>query len=201
MPLPPLATVADLAGITDAPTDQSVITVAGELIRNLCDWHICPSITETRQLDGPGGVLLTLPSGHVTDVASVTEVAYGEVITDWRLLAGGRVLRGSGYQPFPYGGYYPYSGKDSFEWGWRRGIANYEVTFTHGYDVIPDDLKGVLISLAESVGETPVGIRGEVHTTGNRSESVTYFAEGTYQGGSGLPPAISAVLSLYKAHW
>lgn len=188
--LPPLASIADVADIEGAPTDQARLTIAGEAIRSSCDWHIAPAVEMTMTVSGTGGPILILPSLRVLSVASVRDLLLDEPITDYRIVGGGRLVRAEGALP-PYVGYIGCG-------GWPRGLHNIEVTFTHGHDVIPEDLKGALIGFAESVGEVPVGIRGESHQTGQRVDSVTYFAEGTYQGGSGMPPAIEAVLSRYR---
>ncbi len=182
---PPLATVADLADLPDAPTEQSVITAAGEFIRGSCDWHIAPVITETVVMSGSGHRVLNLPSLRVVSVVEVRELEDDVALTDWRLVGGGRLV---------YGG----RASHRFTGGWPRGDYNIAVTLTHGYEAIPEDLKGAIIGLADSIGETPVGIRTETHKTGDRSDTVTYFAEGTYAGGGGMPPAIEAVLTRHR---
>ena len=61
--------------IVDVSADlgpQWWVRAAQGAVRRYCGWHVAPSIAETLRLDGYGGRVLTLPSKHVTAIASVT---------------------------------------------------------------------------------------------------------------------------------
>lgn len=124
-PIPPTP-----AGVDDSAWARAV----GE-IREYCEWHVAPEVTETVTLDGPGGRLLLLPTQRVSDVIEV--VNNGKTVTDPEWSASGMV-RGS---------------------CWSSKFRGVSVTLTHGYEMWPDDLTKValeVISSASYAGVTQV---------------------------------------------
>ena len=124
MPIPPLLTPEQYADYLADPTDTRIEAVAA-FVRARSGWHIAPSATVTEVFDGNGLSVLSLPTGHLTDVTTVVED--GVNITDqvqWSSLGLLRLGR---------------------RWTDRwRGV---EVTFTHGYDPVP----AVLVALVADV--------------------------------------------------
>lgn len=110
--LAPLITAADLIDRPDAAVVAEEVTAA---IRDYCGWHVAPAWSETLELDGPGGRLLTLPSLYVTAVAAVT--VDGVTVTDYEWSTRrGQLGRWA---------------------GWPTGFGSITVTLTHGHPVVP----------------------------------------------------------------
>lgn len=108
--------------------DPDSLDAAVASVRAFCGWHIAPSRTETVTVDSYGSGTVILPSLHVTEVASVT--VDGTPVTDFTSRANGILdtwLWTSRYYP-------------------RNGVV---VTFTHGYDECPADVREVVVSLAK----------------------------------------------------
>lgn len=113
-------------------------------VQSYCRWHIAPSKTETVTLDGSGALSLLLPSLHVTDVATVTE--HGEDVTDYDWSASGVLRRGSST---------PRWGSSCY--GWSARFRAVTVTFTHGYEAWPLELRAVIERLAARAAESSTG--------------------------------------------
>jgi hypothetical protein len=102
------------------------IAEATEAIRNYCHQYIEEVANETITLDCAGGVRLFLPELPVSDVSVVVE--------DGELLVAGA---DEDYQLGQHGILY------RVDQDWESGIQIVEVTYTHGYDPIPDDVVAV----------------------------------------------------------
>ncbi len=110
-------------GVSQGQIDQAV-----GLVRAFCGWHVWPVVTETLIVDGVGGVVLTLPTLKVTDVALVVESGVEVDADGYEWSASGDVQRVGGC------------------WTTRwRGI---EVTLTHGFETCP--LLSVVAGIASS---------------------------------------------------
>jgi hypothetical protein len=145
---------------------EYLLRVTGTTLRTYCGWHLYPSLTET--LDklpiGTAGRIM-LPSLYVTDVASVAiqfnpqqEFAVQDPDTyTWfqqgYILPIGQAFWGSQW----YSGFYYEPGPDFMPVA-NAGLAS--VTFTHGYDTLPDDIKQVAYELTAWSGLIKTG--GEV---------------------------------------
>lgn len=62
---------ADIIDVTTGIDSQWWVRAAQGAVRRYCGWHVAPSVAETLRLDGYGGRVLTLPSKHITAIASV----------------------------------------------------------------------------------------------------------------------------------
>lgn len=113
--------------LATAPTglDEGAWAAACRAVRDYCEWHIAPSVTETLTLDGPGGSLLMLPSLLVTDVASVTNAGTALVDPEWSAAGMVRTHR------------------------WTTRFRGVTVTLTHGHEECPEDIYAVLVHMAE----------------------------------------------------
>lgn len=139
------------------------LAAAGREVRRYCGWHLAGSVTVTlgNLKIGSHGIIM-LPTRHLTAVSEViiqtghddqgaTGVRldpgdYTWNVGGWitRRGIGGPYLGGYDYCPNPI--YGPLS-----EPGWAQ------VTFTHGYDDLPADIKAVIFELATSTTDTPSG--------------------------------------------
>lgn len=121
-----MSTLPDLLSISEVPAGitADALSAACDAVRDYCGWHIAPSFTETRTIDGPGGDLLVLPTLYLTDLKDVT--SDGQAVDDPEWSQSGMVRRRC----------------------WSRKFRGIEVTMTHGYDTCPEALKGVVVSMA-----------------------------------------------------
>lgn len=120
-----LIQAADLVGFRGAPFAAAVLAAAAESVRADCEWHIAPSVTETRKLRG-GDRVLILRSLRVTAVTSILD-ADGNAIDGWDWWENGVVERRSGVFP-----------------------KSVTVTFTHGYTTCPKELLPIIAERALS---------------------------------------------------
>lgn len=164
MTAPPFASVEDYVdtfGGSTPRTESDLDAVSAE-IRRYCGWVIWPAETVDLIVDGPGTTVIQLPTSHLTAVTALSETPRGLNQTpavippgdlEWTLA--GQVRHGSGKR-----------------WTARgRGIA---VTFDHGLDDLPPDLRMFVLNQArraplsssnvqqESVGGRSISYRGEV---------------------------------------
>lgn len=129
----PFATAADLdsRGIDK----NAAITAASAQVRELCGWHIWPSITETVRLVDPGSMVM-LPTLHLT---AVSAVRWDDVAaTDFTWHTAGYLTASRTAWP-----------------QWHHGVL--EVDITHGYETAPDAIVDVVLALAAAVMEDPTG--------------------------------------------
>ena len=114
--------IADLAAITSC---QRAIAEATASIRNYCHQYLEEVEDDTWTFDvRPPRWNLMLPELPVTEVSGVVED--GEPLTE-----------DDDYQVGLYGQLWRVGRR------WAEGIQIVTVTYTHGYDTIPDDIKGV----------------------------------------------------------
>jgi len=129
------ATVADVEAFlqvdisTDATKNAACVRALEEAtaaIRNYCHQYLSEVEDDEVTFDCVGGSKLFLPELPVTEVDSVTE--------------GGTALVAGADEDYQLGehGVLHRVGQE-----WESGIQIIEVKYTHGYDVIPDDIVGV----------------------------------------------------------
>lgn len=176
MPLPALATVADLAtllGRTFTPEQelqaQALLDQASSVVRSYVRQDITrATTTATFTMRRADPVLhrcagaVTLPQRPVVDIDSVkvNDVA----TTDWWQDGNDLLLRSAAWDQPPVANRPP----------------QVTVTYTHGWDEVPGDIAAIVLQAANRVIVNPSGIRSE--TVGG--ESVTYLipAVGEYLG-------------------
>lgn len=162
----PFISVAELAAFLNprAPRDLSADVLAPIMVAGACDairtltgqdLDYQEDAVVTFSGDGENGDLI-LPQGPVLEVSEVQ--VDGEVDLDWNLTSGGVLRRtvdyASGGLPRRY---------------WPRGNANIQVTYTRGWEEIPDDLRLLALVLAGRGYE-----QGLARQESTGSASVTY---------------------------
>lgn len=176
MPLPALATVADLAtllGRTFTPEQelqaQALLDQASSVVRSYVRQDITrATTTDTFTMRRADPVLhrcagaVTLPQRPVVDIDSVK--VNGIATTDWWQDGNDLLLRSAVWDQPPAANRPP----------------QVTVTYTHGWDEVPGDIAAIVLQAANRVIVNPSGIRSE--TVGG--ESVTYLipAVGEYLG-------------------
>lgn len=153
----PLATVEELAAYLGREIDEEdpsailALNIASDLIRNFCGHSITQVEDDEIILDGTGTQLLLLPATPVTEVASVEVDGEELEEDDYAWSRRGWIVRTDGYY-------------------WPTDPSSIAVTYTHGYETVPDSVKGVALALAGRVVDGSSGIKQE--SIG--SYSVTY---------------------------
>lgn len=139
MSVGPLAETTDLDALL-AGDAQAAIDRATSDVRGRCGWHVAPSLTETITVRAPfkgGRAVLFLPSLLVTAVDAVRVDGVTLDVNDYAWDETGRLaLTGGG--PFA-----------------RDCVV--EVDLTHGYATVPEDLQGLVLSLAARSKDDPKG--------------------------------------------
>lgn len=142
-----LATLADYATKFGAPPDQNAVNAALDAasaqIRSYLHQQISYTANHSVVLSGNNTDRLILPERPVISVASVTYDKNGDnetPVTDF-VVESDMLMRCN---------------------GWRWGYGNFTVVYTHGYQVIPADIKNVTLVLARDLHDAvPVGLRSE----------------------------------------
>jgi len=147
--LPPFATAAELAATmqtsVDAAAAELALASASAVIRRWTRQTITRVMDDVAQLRVVDCAELVLPQRPVVSVSEVKVNAL--VLNDW-VLSGDRLLRTGGWRYLPGTSTYP-----------DPGIV--QVTYTHGWDEIPDEVRAVCLDLAASTVSNPGMLRQE----------------------------------------
>ncbi len=130
----PLLSGVELLDFPGAPFPLSLVLAAAESVRSDAGWHIAPAVAETVLVDGSGAhPLLLLPTLRIVSVSGISVYDDGAwlPLLDWRVAGSGMLYRTG---------------------GWPYGIAGIQVTMTHGFDVVPDDLLPVIAARCQRSG-------------------------------------------------
>lgn len=180
MALPPFATAAELAAVMQTPVDSAAadlaLASASAVIRRWTRQTITRVTGDVVQLRAADCDALVLPQRPVVSVSEVKVQAL--VLTDW-VLSGDRLLRTGGWRHLPGTSSYP-----------DPGIVH--VTYTHGWDEIPDDVRAVCLDLASATLANPSMLRQE----GIDDYTRTFAAESLGLGG--LSDSHKAMLGDYR---
>jgi hypothetical protein len=148
------------------------LKVAGDAIRIYCGWHLFPNVQATKVSPiGAKGIIM-LRSRYVTDVSNVTvfpksnDPCVLDPERDYTWYADGWIQR-NGWPLWgdTYSGYY-YGNDPYYLPVFQAGEA--QVTFNHGYDVLPNPVKEVAYELALSTIQMRAGNIKEIATPGFR---------------------------------
>lgn len=148
-----LATPTELAGFLQQDLDTysatQALDVASQAIRDHCGWTISEETVTDKVLDSYGEHSIWLPTLLLTAVGSVVEKGTTlTVVTDYDWTSYGRLIR---------------SGR------WPNEARSVTVTYTHGYAIVPDSVKGICLAAAARRYQNPSQIRSL--TVGAVSES------------------------------
>lgn len=123
----------------DRATAELALAGASGVVRAFCRWSISAEDT-TFTVDGTGSRILRLPTLCLTAVESVTVDGTALDPLDYRWSANGLIERGA---------------------GWPRRFRAVDVACSHGYDVTPDEIRIVVLSLAARYYGNPDGLRSK----------------------------------------
>lgn len=146
------ATPAELSAYTNGlisatdPRADDILSGATLALQRLAGWHIAPIQTDTLLLDGASvGDILHLPSLAVRSIDAISSTWWGTTtvfdLAEVEWSANGNVRR-------RYGAC------------WPEGFRNISVTFTHGYDEVPD-LKQIVLQVSAQALSSPTGATRE----------------------------------------
>ena len=157
MALPTLASVADVEARTGETYAGAALTKVQALLRDASAavrraTRQTISLVEDDEivLAGDGSTLMVLPERPVVAVAGVAVA--GRAVTGWTNTSRGLV-------------------------GLPWGPGDFTVTYTHGYDEIPDDVVAVVCALVIRALTLTPGVRSTSNTIGDYSESVTFAGD------------------------
>lgn len=167
MALPPFATAAELSALMQAPVDPAAadlaLASASAAIRRWTRQTITLVANDVVSLRVVDPCALVLPQ---RPVVSVTQVLVNSVaLVDW-VLSGERLLRSGGWHHLPGTSSYP-----------DPGLV--QVTYTHGWEEIPDDVRAVCLDLASSTLANPAMLRQEAIDDYSRTFASETLGTGT----------------------
>jgi hypothetical protein len=137
-----------------AKDPQQALDAALAAVRSYCGWHIAPSVTATADVWSHDCRSVFVETLNLTAVTTVTQDAVVVDPTTYTFESYGLIRRSACH--------------------WFSGRTRVTVAFTHGYAELPDDVKGVVLSLAQrSLTDT----RGLVVRPGSMSATGGTFVE------------------------
>lgn len=165
-------------------TDTSEIAYASAWIRAYCGWHIFPSQQDTITIDTFGGQLLLLPTLYMTALGEVVLTADASTVDSTTL----------SWSQSGALAYRPTLVENAFgvtasipQPCWPIGLRTIQVTFTHGYDEVPDAIKAVAVGVAKRLATGFTNVTSEQAGLVLRS-----------YGGPNFTPAEQAALNRYR---
>lgn len=178
--LPPFATAAELAASMQTAVDQAAaelaLASASAVIRNWTRQSITRVVDDVVKLRIIDYDELVLPQRPVESVSQVK--VNSVVLVDW-VPSGDRLLRPGGWRYLPGTTTYP-----------DPGLV--QVTYTHGWDEIPDDVRAVCLDLASTTLTNPSGLRSVSIDDYSRTFAAETLGSGT------LSAAHKAILGAYR---
>lgn len=183
MALPAFATAAELAAVMQAPVDSAAadlaLASASAVIRRWTRQTITKVIDDVVTLRVIRCDELVLPQRPVVSVSEVKVNAL--VLNDW-VLSGDRLLRTGGWHRLPGTTTYP-----------DPGLV--QVTYTHGWAEVPDEVRAVCLDLASATLANPSMLRQEAIDDYSR----TFAAESLGLGG--LTDGHKEILRSFRPSW
>ncbi len=166
---------------TESVAAQGLLDQATAAIQSWTRQTLGLAEDDTVRLAGTWRDELVLPERPIVDVTAVS--VGGVALTDWIVTTDG-ITRGgvSSLQRDPV-------------YGWCGPLAVVEVTYSHGFDPIPADIKAVCLNMTQRSLSNPVGVTSE--SIG--SYSVTYDADAA--PGAALGTEDEALLRRYRKTW
>ncbi len=159
----------------NVPAALLALDLASATVRSYTGQLLSRVADDTVTLVGSGGWLLLLPETPVAGVSAVTVDAEPVAADGFRWDAYGRL-----------------SLRPRTMWPFDSDVA---VTYTHGFDPVPDDIRAVTIQAASRAFTNPEGVRSE--GIGSYSTTYTVLASGSALGVV-LSPEEQSVLDRYK---
>jgi hypothetical protein len=157
------------------------IRAASAIIRRWTHRTFTRVVDDQVRLRGNYGPILQLPQRPVAEVTAVRIDGYE--VTDWTLLADGRLRLGENSHR------HLYAVHDNWFGSWGGPDAKIEITYTHGYTVVPDDVTMVTVQAAARILANPSGVR---------SESVGTYSVSHFAAAGELTIGERALLAVYK---
>lgn len=172
-----LASWLQIASINAAGATLA-LAVASGAITSHCGWAIAEEdVSEV--IDGSGERSIWLPTLKLTAVASVK-------------VGGVTLVAGTDYDWTSYG-------KLIRSGCWPNTPRSVEVNYTHGYEDVPDVVKGACLIVASTMYRNPEFLSSRSETMGPFAESVGYSgASGKTGLSGGLPAAVAEMLHPFK---
>lgn len=144
--LPPLATPAQLEAWTKGKVKAADLRVPDALaavsrsIRNRAGWHIAPLVEgHVLELDGPGGLVLSLPSMRIKTLTSVTDDGAAlDPATELRVSKSAGLVKKRSGAP------------------WSAEYGAIAVTMDHGHEEA-EDLVAMCLAIAARALSSPMG--------------------------------------------
>ncbi|MGA5635076.1 hypothetical protein [Streptomyces lydicamycinicus] len=182
--LPAFATAAELAAVTQAEVDTTAADLAlrsaSAIIRNWTRQAITRVDDDVATLRVISECDLILPQRPIVSVSRVRVNSLA--LQDW-VLSGDRLLRTGGWRRLPGTTTYP-----------DPGLV--EVTYTHGWDEVPDDVRAVCLDLASMSVTNPGWLRETSDTIDDYQRRRVFAAESL--GSGTLSAAHREMLAPYR---
>lgn len=180
-----LATVADLNNFSQLaldPADPSaayLLKVASGMIRRYLEQDITQTLNDVEYADPVNGQMVLLRQLPVQSVSLVETSTDGGVTWSTVDPANYTVSKRTGIVAAK-----PWTGI-----GWGSDPESWRVTYSHGYETVPDEINAACCSIAARFYSTPAGI--DMERTGQRQVKYNLEAEG-------LGPMERLVLSAFR---
>lgn len=127
----------------DDPETKRMLDAGLLAARRRCGWHVTPMITDTGvTIDGPGGVLLRLPTLQLVTLTQITEDGTELAVSSLDVSLAGMIKKKNGGQ-------------------WTSRFSGVVVKMDHGHEDA-DDFNAAVLSLIDRASFAPSGGRARV---------------------------------------
>lgn len=181
-----ISDVANFLQVSISTAEQTAaakraLTEASQAIRNYCRQHLELVEDDEITLDCRGGSRLFLPQLPVLAITAVVEDGVTLTVDDDYKLGQHGVLHRIGAK-------------------WKKGVQIIQVTYSHGYAVLPDDIVAIATRAASRAYQSGLRAADDEATLGVQSKSlgdfsVQYGAESVVEGVMGASAARLLLLS------
>lgn len=122
----------------DDPLTATLLARSLAAARRWCGWHVTPAQAETVVLDGPGGLMLVLPTLYLSALTAVTEDGTALDVADLQWSRRGLVRKTSAA-------------------AWTTAFSGVEVEMTHGFPAA-QDFEAAVLSMVDRSSLAAAGI-------------------------------------------
>ena len=160
--LPPLMSVEEYNAATNNayannPALSDTLAAASAAVRNICGWHVAPSLECVADLTAEGR-LVRIPAKLITEITTVTDGGAQLGAGEYEANTNG-LIRRCGFTR------------------WAQGWEAVHIEYTAGYDLdAAPDLANIVMRIVDAALSVPVGVASE--TAGNVSISYSGAAAG-----------------------
>ena len=185
-PLAPLASAGDLGVYSGEEMGEGqadlLLLMASGVVRSYCGWRVAPQGVDTTSAWSSGQALM-VPTLALASLQAVEVNGVAQVLDGWASDPSGLL--------WPPGGIYGWGG-GQLAGGFGLAASRVRVTYLHGHQQVPGDVKAVALSVAARMLANPA--------TETQESLGGYTVSHSTAGPAGLTPTERAILNRHRVY-